>query len=125
MALQCLIVDDNAEFLAAARGLLEGQGVTVVGVASTSAEALRCAAELSPELALVDVDLGPENGFDLARRLTDLPRRVPVVLISTYAARDLEDLVAPSGAVGFLSKRGLSRTAIDELLAAANEPPGR
>jgi CheY-like chemotaxis protein len=123
VALQCLIVDDNAEFLAAARGLLERQGVTVVGVASTTAEALRCAGELSPELALVDVDLGAESGFELARRLTDLPRPVPVVLISTYAAGDLEDLVAPSGAVGFLSKRDLSLPAIDELLAA-NEPPG-
>jgi CheY-like chemotaxis protein len=125
VVVQCLIVDDNAEFLAAVRDLLERQGMIVVGVASTSAEALRCAGELSPELALVDVDLGAESGFDLARRLTELPEPVPVVLISTYAARDLEDLVEPSGAVGFLSKRDVSRRAIDELLAGVSERPGR
>jgi CheY-like chemotaxis protein len=125
VAVQCLIVDDNAEFLAAVRDLLERQGMIVVGVASTSAEALQRAGELAPELALVDVDLGPESGFDLARRLAELPEPVPVVLISTYAERDLEDLVEPSAAVGFLSKRDVSRPAIDELLAGANERPGR
>jgi hypothetical protein len=39
--MRCLIVDDSAEFANAARGLLEFQGFKVVGVASTSAEALR------------------------------------------------------------------------------------
>jgi CheY-like chemotaxis protein len=48
VAVQCLIVDDNAEFLAAVRDLLERQGMIVVGVASTSAEALQRAGELAP-----------------------------------------------------------------------------
>jgi DNA-binding NarL/FixJ family response regulator len=125
VVLRCIIVDDSELFLEGASALLEREGVDVVGVAANSAEALRCARELSPELALVDVDLGPESGFDLARRLTELPEPVHVVLISTYAARDLEDLVEPSGAVGFLSKRDVSRRAIDELLAGVSERPGR
>ena len=48
MALRCLIVDDSAPFLAAARKLLEREGISVVGVASTSAEALKPAQELRP-----------------------------------------------------------------------------
>ena len=40
--MRCLIVDDSADFVDAARGLLECQGCPVVGVASTSAEALQC-----------------------------------------------------------------------------------
>ena len=44
--LRCLIVDDSPRFLDAARGLLERQGVTVVGVASNGAEALQRAVEL-------------------------------------------------------------------------------
>src|SRR5437879_2878765 len=54
VALRCLIVDDNHEFLAAASKLLEQEGVSVVGVASTSADAIQMTAELQPEVILVD-----------------------------------------------------------------------
>lgn len=68
-ALGVLIVDDNRLFLGAARDRLEREGLRVVGVAATSAEALRRAEELRPEVVLVDVRLGGESGFELARRL--------------------------------------------------------
>jgi two-component system nitrate/nitrite response regulator NarL len=58
MTLRCLLVDDSPRFLDAARGLLERQGIKVVGVASTSAEALQQATELRPDIALLDIDLG-------------------------------------------------------------------
>ncbi|MEY2424278.1 MAG: hypothetical protein QOI95_4345 [Acidimicrobiaceae bacterium] len=117
-----LIVDDNSHFLVAARRLLEGEGMTVVAVASTSADALRYADELRPDVTLADVDLGEESGFDLARQLTEVAggeeRRV--ILISAYPAQDLGDLLESSPAVGFLPKSQLSARAILELL----EPTG-
>ncbi len=67
--MRCLIVDDNADFAEAARHLLEHGGFTVVGVASTSAEALQCFEERRPDVTLVDVNLGNENGFELAEQL--------------------------------------------------------
>jgi CheY-like chemotaxis protein len=73
LMLRCLIIDDSPRFLDAARGLLERQGVTVVGVASTSAEALQRVEELRPDVTLLDIDLGGESGLDLARRLHDRP----------------------------------------------------
>jgi DNA-binding NarL/FixJ family response regulator len=119
-----LIVDDNLQFLAAARRLLEAEGMRVVGVASTSVEALRCARELRPDVTLVDVDLGEENGFDLARQLTEAAdaagRRV--IMISAYPAQDLGDLLESGPAVGFLSKSLLSAAAILELLEPDNRP---
>jgi PleD family two-component response regulator len=57
-----LIVDDSWLFLEAARGRLEREGLRVVGVAATSAEALRRAEELRPEVVLVDIMLGEERG---------------------------------------------------------------
>jgi len=122
VALRCLIVDDNARFLDAARGLLEGDDLTVVGVASTCEEALRRTGELQPDVALVDIDLGEESGFDVARRLTgDAAGAQPrVILISTYAESDFAELVAESPAVGFLSKSDLSRQAIHDLLGRSN-----
>jgi two-component system, NarL family, nitrate/nitrite response regulator NarL len=109
--MRCLIVDDNAEFLVAAREMLERDGLQVVGVASTTEDALAQAGALRPDVALVDVFLGPECGFELAALLVSERAASPapvVVLMSTYGHRDLADLIAASGAAGFLSKSELS-----------------
>jgi DNA-binding NarL/FixJ family response regulator len=118
MTLRCLIVDDSPRFLEAARGLLEYQGITVVGVASNSAEAFRRAEELRPDVTLVDVDLGGESGLELARRLDGegAVTRASVILISTHAEQDYAELIATSPAIGFLSKTGISADAIQKLL---------
>jgi two-component system nitrate/nitrite response regulator NarL len=118
VSLRTLIVDDNARFLAAASDLLEREGIRVVGVASTSEEAIRRAAELRPDVTLVDVYLGQESGIDLARRLSGPGDREqsPVILISTYAESDFPDLLATSPAVGFVSKADLSASAIQKAL---------
>jgi CheY-like chemotaxis protein len=117
---RCLIVDDSQDFLGAARDLLERQGMTIVGLASTSAEALVMIADRQPELVLVDVDLGPENGLDHARALAEGDRPAPpVIMISAYPEKDLRELLEDAPAVGFLPKSDLSRTAIDGLLAGA------
>jgi DNA-binding NarL/FixJ family response regulator len=117
MTLRCLIVDDSHWFLCAARHLLESQGIAVVGVASNSAEALRRAAELHPDITLVDIDLGGESGLDLARQLDRQPGHVTtVILISTRAEQDYAELIAASPAVGFLSKTAISASAIQDLL---------
>jgi DNA-binding NarL/FixJ family response regulator len=118
MALRSLIVDDNAHFLAAARSLLEREGIAVVGVASSCAEAVRLAGKLRPDVALVDIDLGEESGFDVARRLAgaDGAALSPVVLISAYPEGDFADLIAASPALGFLSKSDVSATSIHEVL---------
>ncbi len=122
MTLRLLIVDDNTEFLAVARALLEREGMTVVAVAGTSDEALRRTAELRPDVALVDIDLGEESGFDLARRLSHPAGGEPprVILISTYAEQDLRELIDASPAVGFLSKSDLSGRAIHQLVIAVD-----
>ena len=122
MAVRCLIVDDNHEFLRAARDLLEREGISVVGVASTGAQARRSCRELRPDVALIDIDLGEEDGFDVARQLagregSDLPR---VILISVYSGDDFADMIADSPALSFLPKAGLSGDAIRGILTGAN-----
>jgi DNA-binding NarL/FixJ family response regulator len=118
VALCCLIVDDNRPFLDAARALLEREGVTVPGIASTIAEALRQAETLRPDIVLVDITLGEESGFDLARRLAEAHLRggPTVILISTHAEADFADLIDESPAAGFLPKSELSAGAIDRIL---------
>ncbi|WP_235658655.1 response regulator [Mycolicibacterium moriokaense] len=94
--MQRQIVDDNADFVAAARGLLERQGMTIVGVASAGADALRGYQNLRPDVTLVDGDLGPERGFAVAERLHQASAESPspVILISIYAEREFADLIA-------------------------------
>jgi CheY-like chemotaxis protein len=116
VALRCLIVDDNEAFLASACRVLESQGVNVVGRARTVGEALRLTDLLRPDVVLVDVQLGEENGIDLARKLTEPPRSAPVVLISTYTEDELDELLADSPAIGFIRKKALSAAAVSELL---------
>lgn len=114
MTLRCLLVDDNHHFLTAARALLEREGLVVAGTATRIAEAVERAAELAPDVALVDIKLGAESGFELAERL----RPTPVIMISTHAGEDYADMVAGSPAVGFLAKTELSARAVRELLPA-------
>jgi DNA-binding NarL/FixJ family response regulator len=111
--IRCLIVDDSQRFLDAARLLLEREGLAVVGTATTSAEALRLQDELRPEVVLVDIRLGDESGFDLARRLSGT-----VILISTHAQSEYAEEIEASPAAGFIHKAQLSASAVRRLAGA-------
>jgi len=117
MPLQCIIVDDYQPFITVARSKLERQGMAVVGVATNGTEALRQARELSPDVALVDISLGTESGFDVAREIS--PYVGCVILISSddhYEDDDYAELIAGSPAVGFLSKATMSADVISRLV---------
>ena len=119
VSLRCLIVDDNAYFLEAAADLLTRQGVTVAGVASDGADALRLTRELRPNVVLVDIMLGRESGIDLARRLAGANSGGPVIiLISTHAEADFADLIQEAPVAGFVPKSELSASAIRQLAGA-------
>ena len=116
VALRCLIIDDNAAFLEAAAALLERQGLAVVGVASNGADALARSRELRPDVVVLDIALGPESGFDVARDLAAAdPDGAKVVLTSTHEQEDFADLIDASPAVGFVAKPELSASAIARL----------
>src|SRR5690349_19707962 len=121
MPLRCLLVDDNDAFLETARVLLEREGIQVAGMASNIAGALRQVRALRPDIILVDIGLGEESGFELARLLAadgqDGKRvRADVILISARAETDYTDLIAESPAAGFLPKSALSAERISQIL---------
>ena len=119
MPLRCLLVDDNQAFLETAGLLLEREGLTVAGVASSIAEALRQARALRPDLILVDIGLGDENGFTLAGLLARDDPGADVILISTGAEADYAEMIAESPAAGFLAKSELSVRGISRILGHA------
>lgn len=117
--MRCLIVDDNAGFIAAARRLLESDGITVVGSASSSDEAVDLVTELHPDVTLVDIDLGTESGIDLADRLDQAVPPSLVILISAHSEEDFADPIAESSAVGFVAKSSLTGAAVRRILGVS------
>ena len=117
MPIRCLIVDDNTSFRQEMHGLLEEQGMNVVGGAACGDEALAQIAKLRPDVALIDIDLGGESGLALARRLQEGADYLPnVILISTHDENEYADLIDGSSALGFLAKTELSAATIRRML---------
>ena len=83
------------------------------GLRRTSAEALLLEEELRPDVVLVDIRLGDESGFDLARQLSGT-----VILISTHAQSEYAEEIAASPAAGFIPKAQLSASAVLRLAGA-------
>lgn len=110
-----LVVDDHRGFRAAASAVLRRvPGFAVVGQAASGEEALDAAAELAPDLVLMDIRLPGMNGVDCTRVLTGRSPRTVVVLVSTYPREDLPWDVEGSGAAGYLRKEDLSPAALQE-----------
>jgi DNA-binding NarL/FixJ family response regulator len=111
-----LIVDDHAAFRSWAREVLAHEGFDVVGEAGDGGEAIRLAAELRPEVVLLDIQLPDLDGFDVARRIGDAAE---VVLTSGRAAEDYGRRIAESRR-RFVRKDDLSGEALEAVL----ETPG-
>jgi DNA-binding NarL/FixJ family response regulator len=119
-----VIVDDSPAFVEAAQAVLESEGMTVVGVASSSDEAIERIRELRPDVAIVDIDLGEESGFDVVRRVVaDIDPAPSLIIISSHDGEDFADLVGASPALGFVPKSSLSGEAIRAVLEG-DGPPG-
>jgi DNA-binding NarL/FixJ family response regulator len=78
--------------------------------------ALELAEALAPDVALVDIVLGDEDGISLAQQLTARVPSTRVILISSYGLDDLGELIADSPGVRFLPKSRLGAAAIARLV---------
>ena len=122
-AVRCVIVDDNPGFLEVATTMLNGRGIAVVAVASTSAEALAFVAEQKPDVTVVDINLGSESGFELAEQLAHGDVSSPVILTSTHSEQEFAEMIAVSPALGFVPKLELSPEVIRRFLDDSSERP--
>ena len=73
------------------------------------------AEKLAPDVALVDVELGQEDGIQLARELEARVPSMRAILISAHAFEDLDELSNGPGD-GYLAKGDLGAAAIEKLL---------
>ena len=111
-----LVVDDHAGFRSRARLLLEAEGYRVVGEAADGRTAVAESRRLRPDIVLLDVQLPDVDGFDVAALITDEGDSTAVVLTSSRDWSDSPELIARSGARGFVPKDQLSGATVGELL---------
>ncbi len=119
MQLRCVIVDDDERFLDVARASLERGGVFVAGVADSRTAAVQRVAALHPDVVLIDIRLGADSGFDVARDLAASGTAAWLIMISSHAEIDYADLIAEAPVAGFLPKTELSAVAIRRVLGTA------
>ncbi len=112
-----LLVDDNARYRRQMRrivGKISPQAT--IYEAGNTREAVRLIETCMPQLALVDVVLGDEDGIHCARRIKALAPRSRVVLISAYPDREFHRLGLEAGAVAFLDKKDLDAAALRQVI---------
>jgi DNA-binding NarL/FixJ family response regulator len=115
-ARRVLVVDDHPSFRSCATAFLVSEGFDVVGQAEDGAAALALAAELRPEIVLLDIQLPDLDGFAVAERLLADEPELQIVLVSSRDRSAYGPLVERSGARGFLAKGELAGPALAELL---------
>jgi len=111
-----LIVDDHDAFRESASALLEAEGFAVVGEAADGDGALAAAAQLRPEVVLLDIQLPDVDGIAVAERLAAVPDPPRVVLISSRDAAAYGARLEAAPARGFIPKRELSGAALAALV---------
>jgi DNA-binding NarL/FixJ family response regulator len=111
-----LVVDDHASFRAAARALLLAGGFDVVGEAENGAGALAAAAELQPDIVLLDVQLPDIDGFAVAERLATGGASPAIVLTSSRDVTSFRRRLATNPAWSFIPKSELSCEALAALV---------
>jgi DNA-binding NarL/FixJ family response regulator len=115
--LRVLIVDDAPSYRRIVCELLTRRGYEVAGEAETIAAALRLAAAVQPDAALVDVHLPDGDGFELAARLTQSYPGMAVLLTSSEFDHRFYALAEASGARGFVLKPHLAQIELDTFWA--------
>jgi DNA-binding NarL/FixJ family response regulator len=116
-AVTVLVVDDDALMRAGLRGVLSSDdGIAVVGEAADGADAIERAAELRPDVVLMDVRMPGVDGISATREVLAASDDVRVLILTTFEQDDYVFGALRAGASGFLLKRARP----EELLAAVH-----
>lgn len=104
--IRVLIVDDQALFLESLSTFLRNYAddIDVVGTAKHGEEALRLAADLHPDIVLMDVHMPVMNGVEATERLLKAQPGVKILILSTYDEDEYVRKALKLGASGYLLK---------------------
>ena len=99
-----LVVDDHQMLREALVGLLELGGFEVVGEVADGADATSLAADLAPDVVLMDLSMPVLNGLDATRLLREVAPETAIVMFSAFDSPELRRQAFDAGAVAYLPK---------------------
>ena len=102
---QVLIADDHALFVEGMRRMLEHESdISLLGIASNGEEAVSMAAELSPDVVILDVAMPILNGIEAAKRIRANCPNTRILMLSAYSYESYLLASIDAGANGYISK---------------------
>jgi DNA-binding NarL/FixJ family response regulator len=117
--LRLLIVDDHAVVRRGVRALLESRpGWEVCGEAADGQEAIRKAADLKPDIVVLDISLPGLNGLEATSRILKESPASEVLILTMHHSEELAQQVIKAGARGYVLKSDADQSlvaAIDRL----------
>ncbi len=122
--LTVVIADDHDLFAESIRAFLSTErSIDVVGRAANGEEAARLAAEVKPDVILMDISMPVMDGFEAARRIRDaVPGTCVLFLTGSNSPADVAEARAAGGA-GYLTKDRIASELVDAIYAAAPSCP--
>jgi len=117
--IRILIVDDNPAVRRYLRALLEQQDSwQVSGEARSGAEALQSVLHAPPDLVVLDYQMPDLNGVDVARQISELFPKLPILMVTLHLSKQLADAAREAGVRGACAKQDISSVveAVDILL---------
>ena len=115
-----LLVDDHALVRRGFRRLLEDDpAITVVGEASTAAEAVRLVGELYPHVVVMDCAMPAESGLSATRTILSRTPSVAVLMLSMHSEDTLVRQAMDAGARGYILKNALDLDLADAVRRVA------
>lgn len=112
--IRVLVVDDHPVVREGLRSMLGEDAVEVIGEAGSGAEGVRLAADLGPDVILLDVELPDMDGVSALRQIREIDPELPVLMVTMHEDPDLVRRAVQAGASGYVLK-GVGRA---ELLAS-------
>jgi DNA-binding NarL/FixJ family response regulator len=114
-----LIVDDQPPFRDASRMVVEmTDGFEVAGEAENGEQGVEMAANLKPDLVLMDVQMPGIDGLEATRRIRSVDDPPQVLVMSTHESGDYDAPAVDAGAFGFIPKSQFSMDALEDTWAA-------
>jgi two-component system invasion response regulator UvrY len=118
--IRILIVDDNPAVRRYLRAILEQQASwQVCGEARTGAEALHQVLQAPPpDLIVLDYQMPDLNGVDIARQISELFPKIPILMVTLHLSRQLANAAREAGVRGACAKQDIGSVveAVDILL---------